>query len=164
MKFPKKTLIVVFISIGVLILSGYQFQSTRITTAANEEETSLIRGKISDQTAVDQCLALLQKNLTAANEKNVEDYVQTLVKDAQEPTRKEMRAFFSEYDLTHTLLSFTVVKQEKKSMLVRAEQKTINQGNNEFRNHISEANHTFVLEDSTWKIKETVMTNTEFLD
>ena len=75
-----------------------------------------------------------------------------------------MHAFFAKYDLTHELLSFEVVKQEADSMLVAAQQKTVNQGQNDYRAHITQAHHTFVLENGQWKIKETVMTNTEFID
>ena len=49
-------------------------------------------------------------------------------------------------------------------MLVAAQQKTVNQGQNDYRDHITQAHHTFVLENGQWKIKETVMTNTEFID
>jgi ketosteroid isomerase-like protein len=48
-------------------------------------------------------------------------------------------------------------------MLVAAQQKTISPKDSSYRDHITEAYHTFVKEADGWKIQETVMTNTEFL-
>ena len=79
-------------------------------------------------------------------------------------TKKEMDQFFKDYDLSHELLSFKVVKQESDSMLVEARQQTLNVGKKKYRNHITQAHHTFVKVGEEWLIKETSMTDTEFID
>jgi hypothetical protein len=151
--------------VGLLFICGLFFYQQ---TASHSTETTAaqleVTGAVTDSTAAEDCLALLQQNLQAANQKDVEGYTATLVSSARESTAKEMRAFFAEYDLSHTLLSFEVVKQDADSMLVAAQQKTMNHGKNDYRDHITQAHHTFVRENGQWKIKETVMTNTEFID
>jgi len=108
--------------------------------------------------------AVTNQNLTAASNKDIETYIDTLVSSAHEETAQEMTTFFDTYTLAHTLLSFEIVKQEASSMLVAAQQQTINLGENSYRNHITQAHHTFVKEGAAWKIQQTVMTNTSFID
>lgn len=151
--------------IGLLFICGLFFYQQ--TTSRSTETTIAdlqVTGAVTDSSAAQACLTVLKQNLEAASHKDVEDYTATLVASARESTAKEMRVFFAKYNLTHELLSFEVVKQETDSMLVAAQQKTINQGQNDYRDHITQAHHTFVLENGQWKIKETVMTNTEFID
>lgn len=78
--------------------------------------------------------------------------------------QKKCKEFFKDYDVSHELLSFEVIKQTPQSMLVAAEQKTVNHGKKAYRDHITTACHTFILEENEWKIKETTMTNTQFLN
>lgn len=122
-----------------------------------------IEGTISNQEDALAAFETLETNLKAANDEDVDLYVTTLVSDAREDTKKEMQAFFDEYDLENTLLSFKVLKQEKNRMLIETQQKTINKGKNKYRNHIAEAHHTFVKENGKWVIEETNMTNTHFV-
>lgn len=119
---------------------------------------------MTDQEAAMQCFDLLQANLEAASSKDIDTYVATLVSTAQEETTNEMIPFFQEYTLAHTLLSFEVIKQDPSSMLVAAQQQTMNLGENSYRNHITQAHHTFVKEGNEWRIQQTVMTNTSFID
>ena len=150
--------------VGLLFICGLFFYQ-QITSRSAETTVARLQvtGAVTDSSAAQACLTVLKQNLQAATQKDVEGYTATLVTSARESTAKEMHAF-AKYDLTHELLSFEVVKQEADSMLVAAQQKTVNQGQNDYRDHITQAHHTFVLENGQWKIKETVMTNTEFID
>ena len=58
---------------------------------------------------------------------------------AHKATTKEMQQFFKDYDVSHELLSFEVIKQAPQSMLVVAEQKTVNHGKKAYRDHITTA-------------------------
>ena len=151
--------------VGLLFICGlFFYQQTTYRSAETTVARLQVTGAVTDSSAAQACLTVLKQNLQAATQKDVEGYTATLVTSARESTAREMHAFFAKYDLTHELLSFEVVKQEADSMLVAAQQKTVNQGQNDYRDHITQAHHTFVLENGQWKIKETVMTNTEFID
>lgn len=133
--------------------------SDNITQEAGEVE---IKGKIKNQEDVLAAFALLEKNLQAANDEDLEAYASTLVPSAREATKKEMATFFKEFDVKHTLLSFEVTKEDGERILVKARQKTVNEGKNEYRDHITEANHTFVNIDGEWLLEETAMSDTQF--
>ncbi|WP_430611025.1 hypothetical protein [Enterococcus sp. DIV0876] len=147
-------------AIGLVIT--FYLSAPKATSQVNEPAE--ITGAITDQEAAQACFVLLERNLQAATEKDIDAYTDTLVLHAEEETKAEMIPFFDEYTLAHTLLSFEVIKQEANTMLVAAQQKTINLGENNYRNHITQAHHTFIKEGAEWKIQQTVMTNTEFLD
>lgn len=121
-----------------------------------------IKGNITNEEDVYAVYDLLERNLQAANDEDVETYLQTLIPEAREATKKEMTTFFETYDVEHTLLSFEVRKEDGERILVKTQQRTVNEGTEEFRNHITEANHTFVKIDGEWFIEETAMSNTQF--
>ncbi|EMF0089288.1 hypothetical protein EFL14_RS11245 [Enterococcus hirae] len=159
----KRTLFLVILSIFLLVTAASQLVRNVPRVEAKQTSTK-ITGKINNQRTANICHQLLQQNLKAATDKNLNDYLATLVKDAHKATTKEMQQFFKDYDVSHELLSFEVIKQAPQSMLVAAEQKTVNHGKKAYRDHITTAYHTFILEENEWKIKETTMTNTQFLN
>ena len=162
-----KLILTLIILSGVIFFYVFPHQKAAeaiITPSKDKTESIQITGKITDQKAAKAGLTLLQQNLQAANAKDSTAYADTLIKKAQAATKKEMDKFFASYDLHHELLSFEVIKQEQNQMVIKAEQKTINQGKEKYRNHISEARHLFVKEDGSWKIKETNMADTNFID
>lgn len=128
-----------------------------------QTKTIKITGKIKDEKTVTELLNCLETNIGAANNKDIEAYLQTLNPDKREETKKEMSIFFDNYNIETELLSFEVKKQNKDHVLVQAQQKSINHGNNSYRNHITEANHTFIKKEGRWLIDETIMTNTTFI-
>jgi len=111
---------------------------------------------------------VIEDNLKYAQEENMENYLSTLVKSAHEETEEELKPFFETYDIDHTILSVEVLDQEADTMLVRTEQQTVMidsvDGADSYRDHVTEANHTLVKEKGGWKIQETIMTDTTFLD
>lgn len=128
-----------------------------------QTDTLKITGKFKDEKTAKELLACLEKNIHAANKKDMETYLETLTPEKREDTKKEMTSFFKEYDIQTELLTFEIKKQDDDHALVQAQQKSINHGDNKYRNHIAEANHTFVKIDGTWYIDQSVMSNTKFI-
>jgi hypothetical protein len=149
----------------VLKLIDYTFLSKSpsedfVATASTIE----ITGTTANKEDTEECLELLKANLKAVNEKDVDAYVETLVSSAREETAAEMKTFFENYDIKNTLLKFNVVRTDNNTILVETKQKSINLGTNEYKNHITYAQHTFITENGKWKIAQTAMTDTEFID
>lgn len=117
---------------------------------------------------VKAAVQVVEDNLRYAQEENMEGYLSTLVSSAHEETKAELTPFFEEYDLNHTILSVEILEQEEEIMLIRTEQQTVMEdsveGAEPYRDHIAEANHTLVKENGEWKIEETIMTDTIFLE
>ncbi len=159
----RKKIIVGLLAVLLLVWAGNFVIRKQRTVEIPTASGITIQGMITDQDAALAAFATLETNLKAANAEDVELYVSTLVTSAHEETKKEMRKFFKAYDIEHTLLSFEVVKQEDNRMLVKAQQKAINKGSKKYRDHITEANHTFTKENGKWVIEETAMSNTKFI-
>lgn len=160
----KKGLIALAGVLFLVLLVNYFNKAQNITDNISQEAGQVeVTGKIENQTEALAALAVLETNLAAANDKDIERYASTLVPEAREATKKEIEKTFAEYDLEHTLLSFEVLSQTDDLLQVKTQQKTINLGKNKYRNHITEAHHTFVKEDGQWLIKEVSMSNTQFI-
>ena len=160
----KKGLIALAGVLFLVLLVNYFNKAQNITDNISQEAGQVeVTGKIENQTEALAALAVLETNLAAANDKDIDRYVNTLVPEAREATKKEIEKTFAEYDLEHTLLSFEVLSQTDDLLQVKTQQKTINLGKNKYRNHITEAHHTFVKEDGQWLIKEVSMSNTQFI-
>lgn len=160
----KKGLIAVAGLLFLILIVNYFNKAQNITDNINKEAGQVeVTGKMKDQTEALAAMAVLEENLKAANDKDIERYISTLVPEAREATKKEIEKTFAQYDLEHTLLSFEVLKQTDDLLQVKTQQKTINLGKNKYRNHITEAHHTFVKENGQWLIKEVSMSNTQFI-
>ncbi|MHC5268728.1 hypothetical protein ACYSNO_06000 [Enterococcus sp. LJL98] len=159
----KKILIGLAGLIFLVFVLNYFNQASEISNQINQKPGQVeIKGKITNEEDVLAVYALLEKNLQAANEEDLETYLSTLVPEAREATKKEMVPFFETYDVKHTLVSFEVIKEDGERILVKARQKTVNEGTEKYRNHITEANHTFVKIDGEWLLEETAMSDTQF--
>ena len=158
----RRTIIVSLLAVVSLFFLYFLTTDSSAPVHAQPSEKLEMTGNITNQAAAEACLAVLKENLQAASDQDATAYAATLVAAARAETTQELAAFFAE-ELQHTLLSFEVVKQETESMLVAAQQKTISPKDSSYRDHITEAYHTFVKEADGWKIQETVMMNTEFL-
>lgn len=128
----------------------------------------IISGKIQDKKTVYAAVNLLQKNLKAASEKDLPNYLATLVTSARQETEPEIQAFFSEQTLEHRLISVQVKSISQTKVTITAQQETLNleKSNSEknYPDHQTEANHTLIIEDGQWKIAETIMSATYFLN
>lgn len=153
--------------IGLIFLIGINFNKANKLEhdqASDAMTSDQITGHISNEADVNETYNVLQENLKAANEKDVTAYTNTLITSAREETAKEMTPFFNDYDLENSLISFDVKKQSDDKIIVGTKQKTINKGTKEYRDHVTHATHTFVKEDGQWRIAETAMTKTDFIN
>lgn len=135
----------------------------------NPEDVSYqVQGEVNDETAAEEAVQVIEDNLKYASDEDMAGYVSTIISSAREETAAELTEVFETYDLEHTLLSVEVLDQEENRMLIRTEQQTVMvdaiEGAENYRNHIAEANYTMFLEDGEWKIEETAMTDTKFID
>lgn len=154
--------LVLFIVVFVLGLSTYLILKSPNANAGESNKKLEVTGKVTNQQDADEAFELVKKNIKAVNDKNMDAYLDTLVPEGRKDTKKEIASFFKDYDIQQTLISFEVIKQEKDSMLVALEQKNVNKGNKEYRNHIAQIHDTIVKTNEGWKIKEAVVTNTNF--
>lgn len=132
------------------------------------EVTYSIEGEIENQFEVEAAIKVIEDNLDYATKENMEGYLSTIVATGREETQNELAPIFETYDLEHTILSAEVLEQEENRLLIRVEQQTVMldavEGAEPYRSHIAEANHELVKEDEDWKIKETIMTDTTFIN
>lgn len=149
--------------IGLFLCLSVIFLILGFPTKTIKTQTLTITGNISDEQAAKETLRTLEKNIQAINDKDIDAYLSTIPASNWKETRVEMNEFFKEYDIKNELLSFEIKKQDKTHMLIQTQQKTINLGENNYKSHIAEANHTFVKKGNRWLIQETVITNTEFI-
>lgn len=148
----------------LIFILNYFNQANEISNSINQEAGQVeVTGKIENKDNALAALKVLETNLEAANQEDIDLYVRTLVPSARESTKEEMSTFFKEFDVEHTLLEFKVTKEYENRIQVQARQKTINKGTNKYRNHITEANHTFVKIEDQWFIEETAMSDTQFI-
>lgn len=138
----------------------YQGQSVGANQDSKTDQQKIVITDKGEQAIFD----LLDSNLTAINNKEIDTYLATLVPTAREASRKEIATFLDTYTVKNQLESFRVLKKDKTHCLVETKQKTINLGKKKYRNHIATANHTLKKVDGTWLIASTSMINTEFID
>lgn len=153
------------LSILILFLTA----CNSIPTYQNPAEVAYsIEGEIENQSEVKAAVQVIEDNLDYATKEDMEGYLSTIVATGREETQKELAPVFESYDLEHTVLSVEVLEQEENRLLIRAEQQTVMldaiQGAEPYRSHIAEANHELIKEDGNWKIKETIMTDTKFIN
>lgn len=133
-----------------------------------EDVSYQVEGEVKDTTAVEEAVQVIEDNLQYASKEDTDGYVSTIISSAREETASELAAVFETYDLEHTLLSVEILEQEETRMLIRTQQQTVMidavEGAENYRNHIAEANYTMFLEGNEWKIEETVMTDTKFIE
>lgn len=153
------------LSILVLFLTA----CNSIPTYQNPAEVAYsIEGEIENQSEVEAAIHVVEDNLNYATREDMEGYLSTIVASGREETQNELAPVFETYDLEHTVLSAEVLEQEENRLLIRTEQQTVMldavEGAEPYRSHIAEANHELVKENGDWKIKETIMTDTTFIN
>lgn len=160
----KKIFIAVAGLLFLIFVLNYFNKANELSDSINQETGQVeVTGKIENKDDALAALKVLETNLQAATDEDIDLYISTLVPSAREATQKEMSAFFEEYDVEHTLLEFKVTKEDGTRIQVQARQKTVNKGTNKYRNHITVANHTFVKMDGEWFLEETAMSDTQFI-
>lgn len=122
----------------------------------------VVSGKISDEHELKNIISLLQKNVQASNDENIELYLSTLSYEARDETKIELMEIFKKFDLTILIKSVEVIKQNDQLIKLRVIQQTENHNNEKYRNHQATVGITFTLIEDEWLIAETMMENTEF--
>ncbi|GHU35417.1 hypothetical protein FACS1894193_00940 [Bacilli bacterium] len=152
--------ILLFSTVLVLIIAAFQLYQTKSDDSTQAKVNKIVITDKSEQALYD----LINRNLTAINQKKMEDYLATLIPTARQNSQKEITTFLNSYTVKINLESFQVLKKDKTHCLIETKQKTINLGKNKYRNHISTANHTLTKLDGKWLIASTTMIDTEFLN
>ena len=142
-----------------------------ILTACSENHTSSARtGDRFDETTssnMEEVKELLVENLNYASIEDIDGYLSTISQDGYDSTKQAMTKFFEEYEVTHRLLEFEIVEDHSTEIVAKAKQKS--EGFSElkdidYKNHISEVLHVFTLENNSWKISESSVTDIKFSD
>lgn len=161
----KQVSIVVFLFIlsGCTQTKTTQYQEPDSVSYKVEEKT-----EITDQRSVDEAVSVIEKNLAFAQEEDMEGYKTTIVESAHQNTTDELESFFADYDIEHTVLGMAVLEQEENRILLEVNQQSVAlnvaEGAEDYRDHVAVANHTLVIENGEWKITDTTMTETFFID
>lgn len=114
----------------------------------------------------DKVKEVLHKNYESVEEKDLDSYLQTLVKASRADTKVELEEHFEKVDISYELEDFKVLEESKEEMVVEAKQKAtiIDAPEDEgFQDHLATLEYTFVLEDEAWRIKETEIISTKKL-
>jgi len=135
----------------------------KATSTSMEVDGRVITGKINNVQDIEECVRIIEKNNAAVNNKQLNDYAETLVHSARAASVKELKTVFETYDLQVEIQNIKVKTHEQEYIVFEIEQRTVNNNEADFRNHVSTALTTFVKEDGTWKIAETAMSDTTFL-
>ena len=154
--------------IGIVFLTGCANTSGGLMYQQDPEKVNYeIEGNISDDEAAKDAVEVIETNLYMSQEKDIDEYLNTIVSRAHEQTRKELIHFFENYDLEHTLLSIEIIDQSEDTIRLSTAQQTIvldaKDGVDEYRNHIAEVSYTLIKENNLWKIEESITNNLIFL-
>lgn len=157
-----------------LLLIGISFILFGCTTNRVYQDPSSVsyeiegQSEITDSKAAAEAVDVIEQNLQYAQEEDMNGYLSTIVSEAHENTRSELQMFFELYDIEHTILRVEVLDQQLDQMLIQVEQQSVVieavSEAEQYRDHVSEANHTLVIENGQWKIAETTMTETYFIE
>ncbi|RIU90546.1 hypothetical protein [Oceanobacillus picturae] len=109
---------------------------------------------------------VLEKNLQATQEEDMDAYLATLVESGRESTKKEIAGFFEDYDIEYELLGFEILEEEDERIVIEAEQRAtatyVAEGLS-YRDHIARSEQTFVREEGEWRIAKSEITNTDII-
>ncbi|GAB2022162.1 hypothetical protein RyT2_12360 [Pseudolactococcus yaeyamensis] len=152
--------ILLFSAVLALVMLAFTFYQTGSRDTQQTKTDKIIITDKAEQTFFN----LISSNLTAINDKKIDNYLTTLVPTARKASRKEITTFLETYNVKISLESFRVLKKDDTHCLIETKQKTVNLGKNSYRNHIATANHTLTKLDGNWLIASTTMVDTDFLD
>lgn len=124
--------------------------------------------EVEDQEAVDEAVAVVEKNIEAVEEQDMEKYLSTIVESGQQETKNELEEFFELYQLEHTALGITLLEEDDQSMLLEVMQQSIAEstaeGAEEYKDHIAVANYVLEKENEEWKISSTSIVENYFIE
>ncbi|UUX35049.1 hypothetical protein [Fundicoccus culcitae] len=129
------------------------------TTEINGYE---VKGNLSNESAIAEVVAVIENNIQATNEENIDLYVSTLVPSARVETQREMQQVFDEFDIRIVLESIEVLEQTNDMVKLRVQQRATSDDET-YRDHVATVGITLIYENEEWLIVESMMENTEFI-
>lgn len=107
--------------------------------------------EVKDEQGAQEALQVIETNITALNEKNIDGYLDTITEVAHEGTREATEELFEMEDIAFELLESVVIEEEKNKFVIRTEQRASSESD-DYRDHVSTNMHTIEKQDVDWKI------------
>lgn len=120
-----------------------------------------------ENSEVNQALKVLEKNLKALTEKDVEMYAETIHSNNKEATIEQLQHDFeNEFNIQVTFSLMNVITYDVDENLITMEVEQLAKGEDptEFRSHTSINEHKFTKEDNNWVIIESQVLDINFLE
>lgn len=121
-----------------------------------------VKGRLTNEADVAEVITVLEQNIQAANEEDLDVYVSTLIESARSQTSQEMQTVFDEFDIKLVLESIDVLEQTDDLVKLRVQQRATSDSE-EYRDHIATVGITFIKVDGQWLIAESMMEDTQFI-
>lgn len=109
-------------------------------------------------------MSVIKVNQDAINERNIDKYLSTITSEAHKETYDELNELFETYELETEVQLIEVVRCQANQATLRVTQKTINNNDQNFHDHISVSGLTLLKQDNRWVISESVMEETYSLE
>lgn len=140
MRYPFKAMILMSVLLGFM-------------TACSAESEPIQKGEsLTENSIAEEAFQVVEQNNEAANEKNVDAFVATYVKDMQDNARKQVEKAFEETDFKHELSSPKVMEESEERVVLSVIQTTTDlAGDNDVITDIVE--HELIKENDEFKIK-----------
>ena len=112
---------------------------------------------------------VVERNIAAANAKDVDRYVEDLGGAKKKLTKMVMEPFFKNYDVSFKLTNFKVVSwgasaKEGRSAVIEVTTEAKRNSGPAFRDNRSTVRHQMKKVDGKWKFFQTKVMKTEYLD
>lgn len=122
-----------------------------------------VSGKITDKNTIQKPLEIVLKNNDAANNEDIEAYLDTLSKENRAATEKELLTFFEEYEIKHEIVGMHVLKQTEDRTVIEVVKIAKNHNEKEFQDHQSSNVLTLERINDEWFIVESLINKTKVL-
>lgn len=164
----KKLTLLTLLPILLLLAGCTPGMTVSYTEPSSHDYAMSFDTEVKDEEAVLAAQALIENNLRFAELADIDGYLSTIKSTGHENTRIELKAFFEAYDLEHTILDMTLVDQQKDIMLIEVRQQSVLTRSvkdaDKYKDHVAIANYTIEKEADEWKIADTTMTDTFFIE
>lgn len=124
-----------------------------LMVACSESDEATQEGEpIKEDSFAEEALTVVEKNNEAMNQKDVEAFAKTYVKDMQDNAQEQMKSVIKETDFEHDITSPKVIEESENRVLLSVVQTTIDHtGKNDDIEDIVE--HKLVRENGEFKIE-----------
>lgn len=122
---------------------------------------------VEDEISAHQVKEVLETNITALNDKDIDSYLSTIMESARERTKSEMTELFNDFDIKFELSESYIVEEESDKYVIQSTQLATaydRSEESEYRDHTSTNLHTLERIDGKWLITESEILDIEFHD